>query len=533
VECKFWNRRIPQEKLFALKTIVEDVGASEGILISQFGIQKGSQEYVNHPVNVKTLTFAQLRSELTGRPSTAKPLIVEWMERSFKRMTIVTCARCGVEIEVPFPPSPGKSTVCRACYESADEQRQESLVDSVGFDLLGEELGSDIRSTLEKALAGGAVFHKAHEPLSIFRQALVASIREIQSDPRGRLFQEFLLKGPYEHEGAMPPELLGQRLSDEDTTTVIAFIYSHMVNSFKGALAEMLATEPCLHIVRELQAEKRLPREARLYVGDAVWAASREGEGFAKGADLHILTARRSPKTSPSVAIGGVAEVKSYICRPEVVRRQLDRHIVRAQRGLRVGELVYAPEQITVGWKGGREAVRIAVLPAKWKLPRTFSFKHTGGRKFLQVKPGVPKNWQPGVLPDPADSVERVGPLEWRVTLCWSKEALDAAAYEMTFWYMEKVGEVLYSNGVPKGWERMTPAEAGQNAAKMMLYYAILRCRTVRENHCAIALYNSYSFGCALGMNFRNAKGQRQMLWPQDLDEILATGQNKDGCKIV
>jgi hypothetical protein len=79
----------------------------------------------------------------------------------------------------------------------------------------------------------------------------------------------------------------------------------------------------------------------------------------------------------------------------------------------------------------------------------------------------------------------------------------------------------------------MTPAEAGQNAAKMMLYYAILRCRTVRENHCAIALYNSYSFGCALGMNFRNAKGQRQMLWPQDLDEILATGQNKDGCKIV
>jgi hypothetical protein len=103
----------------------------------------------------------------------------------------------------------------------------------------------------------------------------------------------------------------------------------------------------------------------------------------------------------------------------------------------------------------------------------------------------------------------------------------------MTFWFMEKVGEVLYSDGVPKEWEGMTPAEAGQNAAKMMLYYAILRCRTVREDQRAIALYNSYSFGFALGMNFRNPKGQREMLWPQDLDEILAIGQNKDGCKIV
>src|SRR3972149_3104468 len=145
--------------------------------------------------------------------------------------------------------------------------------------------------------------------------------------------------------------------------------------------------------------------------------------------------------------------------------------------------------------------------------------------KILHVEPGVP--------PSVAYSVKHVGPLEWRVTLRWSKEALDSAAYGMTFWFMEKVGEVLYSNGVPKKWERMTPAKAGQNAAKMMLYYAILRCRTARENQRAIALYNSYSFGCALGMNFRNPKGQRAMLWPQDLDEILANGQNKDGCRMV
>ena len=70
-----------------------------------------------------------------------------------------------------------------------------SPADTVGFELLGENLGGDVESSLNKALAGGAVFHKATDPLSIFREGLAASIRNIESHPRGRLFQEFLLKG--------------------------------------------------------------------------------------------------------------------------------------------------------------------------------------------------------------------------------------------------------------------------------------------------------------------------------------------------
>jgi hypothetical protein len=65
-----------------------------------------------------------------------------------------------------------------------------------------------------------------------------------------------------------------------------------------------------------------------------------------------------------------------------------------------------------------------------------------------------------------------------------------------------------------------------------MLYYAILRCRTPRENQRTIALYNTYGFGYALGMSFRNAEGRREMLWPQDLDEILQSGKTKHGCRI-
>jgi len=43
----------------------------------------------------------------------------------------------------------------------------------------------------------------------------------------------------------------------------------------------------------------------------------------------------------------------------------------------------------------------------------------------------------------------------------------------MTFWLMSKTGEVIHQHGVPKEWSEMTPAEAGDNAAKEELYYAI------------------------------------------------------------
>ena len=88
------------------------------------------------------------------------------------------------------------------------------LAASAGFDLVGSELGRDIESALQTALNVGAVFSIGHSPLSIFRQALADSIRNIERHPRGRLLQAFLLKGPYEDRGEIPEHLVGQRLSD-------------------------------------------------------------------------------------------------------------------------------------------------------------------------------------------------------------------------------------------------------------------------------------------------------------------------------
>jgi hypothetical protein len=410
--------------------------------------------------------------------------------------------------------------------ERTDEKHgKESLAHTVGFELLGDELGSDVESALKTALAGGAIFHNAADPLSIFRESLAASIRNIQSHPRGKLFQNFLLKGPYEGEGGIPRELRSQRLSDAETASVIAFIYSHMVNCFKGALAELLATVPCLAVLKRLQWDVRLPNSALLYVGDAVRVSRAKGKGLAKGADLHILIENRRPEAASSVIVAGVVEVKSFMRSEQGLSAQLDKHLLRAKKGLRVNGVDYPPDSISLGCGKMRRPVRIVVFPDDWKLPRTFRFELTENGRSLHVDVGVP--------PQEEDRITRIGDDEWRVTLRWSKEALAAAAYGMTFWYMEKVGEIIYSRGVPKAWSQMTPGEAGRNAATMMLYYAIRRCRTSRQEQRAIALYNSYGFGYTLGMNFRDAKGKRQMLWPEDLDEIFAVGKTKHGCRVV
>jgi hypothetical protein len=406
-----------------------------------------------------------------------------------------------------------------------DERRTAALAHTVGFELLGGELGKDVESALKAALEGGAVFHNAIEPLSIFRESLATSIRNIQSHPRGRLFQEFLLKGPYEGEGEIPPKLRGQRLSDEETSSVITFIYSHMVNCFKGALTEMLAAAPCLGLLRQLQRVRKLPENARLYIGDAMRVNRARGRGFAKGADFHILAEVRRPAARASITVSGVVEVKSYFPSEQRLRAQLARHLQRAGNGLRVGEADYPPERVAVGHGKSHRVVRIAVVPDRWKLPRTFRFEPTQSGRLLRVDPSTP--------PAQDNHTASIGDDEWRIRLRWSKEALAAAAYEMTFWYMAKVGEVIYSQGVPKAWSEMTPAAAGRNAAKMMLYFALLRCRTVREEQRAVALYNSYCFGYALGMNFRDSEGRREMLWPENLDDILASGKTKQGDRIV
>lgn len=42
VECKYWNRRVPIEKVLALRSLVIDLGADRGLLMSESGFQSGA-----------------------------------------------------------------------------------------------------------------------------------------------------------------------------------------------------------------------------------------------------------------------------------------------------------------------------------------------------------------------------------------------------------------------------------------------------------------------------------------------------------
>lgn len=398
------------------------------------------------------------------------------------------------------------------------------LIDSADFSLLESNLSRDVELSIRIALAENVVFPDRREPLEIFRETLSASIRDIESHPKGILFQDFLRKGPYEGGGTIPKQLIPKRLTDDETAAAITFIYSHMVNCFKGGIAELLAVKACVALVRNLQCDSEFPSNARLYFGDSVLIPRSNAKGFLKCADQHLLSEELFEGGTNSISVLGVTEVKSYVQSQRRVERQLNSHLQRALNGLIVADKAYEPDDIHFGFGANHRVLRIAVAPSSWKLSREFQYEQTGEGRILHIADRLP--------PRKEDVITRTGDSSWKIELRWSVEALAQAAFEMTFWYMGKVGEVIYSQGLPKEWKEMTPAQAGRNAVKMMLYYAILRCRSMREEQRAVALYNSYSFGYALGMNFVNKKGKREMLWPEDLDEITSFGETKSGCVI-
>lgn len=55
-ECKFWNTAIPQEKIHAFRTVINDSGASLGIIISKVGFQSGAYLAAENS-NIKLLTW--------------------------------------------------------------------------------------------------------------------------------------------------------------------------------------------------------------------------------------------------------------------------------------------------------------------------------------------------------------------------------------------------------------------------------------------------------------------------------------------
>jgi Restriction endonuclease len=60
VECKAWKTNIPKEKVEALKSICEDVGANAGFLLSEVGFQPGAEDAAR-TTNVTLTSIRDLR----------------------------------------------------------------------------------------------------------------------------------------------------------------------------------------------------------------------------------------------------------------------------------------------------------------------------------------------------------------------------------------------------------------------------------------------------------------------------------------
>ncbi|MDD0801409.1 MULTISPECIES: restriction endonuclease [Acinetobacter] len=60
IECKNWKTNIPKEKVLALRSIVEDIGAHRGFIVSNKGFQSGAVSYSQN-TNIDLITFNDLK----------------------------------------------------------------------------------------------------------------------------------------------------------------------------------------------------------------------------------------------------------------------------------------------------------------------------------------------------------------------------------------------------------------------------------------------------------------------------------------
>jgi hypothetical protein len=61
VECKAWKTNIPKEKVLALLSIVQDVGADKGFLLSETGFQSGAVRAASN-TNITLTSIADLEA---------------------------------------------------------------------------------------------------------------------------------------------------------------------------------------------------------------------------------------------------------------------------------------------------------------------------------------------------------------------------------------------------------------------------------------------------------------------------------------
>lgn len=375
--------------------------------------------------------------------------------------------------------------------------------------LLTPELRRDVRRSLTIGINAGTRFACPARPINIFRRAISDAI----TDKTDRLENVLRNVNLDDLENGVQGD------SSEAYMRAVRFAVSRSVSALQGSLAELLAVGPCVQLIEQLRKQRRLPRTARVHVGDAVLAFRGRGRSLAKAADFHILA---SPSKNHESLLCGVGEVKSYRCSQLRLRPQLQTHLARASRGIAFTR-PYEESRTCCSIRLVRKPLQIGVVAASWHLSRHVRFVSSGAHRSVVI-------WPP--RPDAAAPLVGQESGEWRIVLRWSQEALAAAAYDILLWCLGRVGERVYGE-IASPWPNMPAHEAGQNAVKLMLYSALRLPVSSRTGAQAIKLYNVLGFGYALGTSFRDRNGRPAVLFPQDLDEILRDGRTAHGSYLI
>jgi restriction system protein len=72
VECKNWKSSIPQSVVHSFTTVMHEVGANVGYIVSQRGLQKGAIDYIQN-TNIKGVTYSDFQNHYLG----------VWIDRHF------------------------------------------------------------------------------------------------------------------------------------------------------------------------------------------------------------------------------------------------------------------------------------------------------------------------------------------------------------------------------------------------------------------------------------------------------------------
>ncbi len=382
---------------------------------------------------------------------------------------------------------------------------------------IAEIIGSlPLAKAIEKVILVALGNSKVHlvsgkKAWDIFRYSLDAAIRDINEHPRGQLFKRLIAYGLCDIEESDTFVSNGKdKLSPEECADCIRFIFFHMVNRFKGELAELLSIGNCISLAEKLACENCIPQIYELYFGDTIREPCRiaasdqslrlSNNRWAKGADGLIISRSRE-LDQEVINIHAVIEMKSMVISNNRIMQQIDRHIERLQRGIELGGVFYKDSQIQVP-----DPIKIAIEPSTWRVSRKWKSVPDGQIRRLLL---------PAPITSPIKArYNQLHSDQWCITTSWSQEALEQAAYEMTFHYMAQVGEQVFTGETFQARsEGMTPLKAGYNAIKDALYYMLLFKMKPRIYRIATKLYNVYCFGYA------NGASSPEMLWPDDFSE--------------